>query len=81
MPGGSILEEPPVTEAPAPGVATPGPGTPAAGPPLRSGGNALLWIVAGVFLIVLAAWGTLIAIACRHPVTPVTIHTSGGATR
>ena len=41
-------------------------------------GNQLLWIVAGVYAIVLAAWTVLFTIAHRHPVAPVLLTTRRG---
>ena len=38
-------------------------------------GNQLLWIVAGVCAIMLAAWTVLFTIAHRHPVAPVPLTT------
>jgi len=43
-----------------------------------SQGNQLLWIVAGVYAIVLAAWTVLFTIAHRHPVAPVLLTTRRG---
>ncbi|MDD2764381.1 MAG: hypothetical protein PHE83_10445 [Opitutaceae bacterium] len=54
---------------------------PAGGPapaPGRSG-NQLLWIAAGVFVVLLAAWTVLFIIAHRHPVAPVPLTAGGGA--
>ncbi len=50
-------------------------------PAARGSGNRLLWIVAGVFALLLIAWTTLIVIACRHPVEPVPIAAPGGGGR
>jgi hypothetical protein len=38
-------------------------------------GNQLLWIVAGVFALVLDAWIVVFLIAHRHPVAPVPLTT------
>ncbi|MFA5058980.1 MAG: hypothetical protein WC485_12765 [Opitutaceae bacterium] len=53
---------------------------PAGGPvpaPVRSG-NPLLWIAAGVFAVMLAAWTALFIVAHRHPVAPVPLTTRRG---
>ena len=41
-------------------------------------GNQLLWIVAGVFALVLDAWIVMFLIAHRHPVAPVPLTTRRG---
>ena len=53
-----------------------GPGTPEG---RRS--NGLLWVVAGGFAVLLAAWIACVVIACRHPVVPLSFATQGGAGR
>ncbi len=44
----------------------------------RGSGNRLLWMVGGVFALLLAAWTAFIIIAGRHPVAPVPIAAPGG---
>lgn len=54
----------------------------ATGPAAAGGrGNRLLWIVAGAFALLLAAWAAFLVIAGRHPVAPVPIAAPGSGTR
>jgi len=43
-----------------------------------SRGNELLWLVAGVFAALLAAWAALVVISHHHPVQEVPVVTRGG---
>lgn len=42
------------------------------------GGNRLLWLAAGAFLVMIAAWTAFFLIAHRHPVETVPVVTDGG---
>lgn len=42
------------------------------------GGNRLLWLAAGAFAVMIAAWTAFFFIAHRHPVETVPVVTDGG---
>ena len=44
----------------------------------KTTGDRLLWVVAGAFLLLVAAWAAVFVIAHHHPVEPVPLVTGGG---